>query len=479
MKESPDLVYTIVANFSSSSTNTPGTKCSTLVHTSMPIDLIIYGTLFYILIFVVGFIGNFLVIYVLMKEKEMRTFTNYLLANLSIADLLVLFTCVPTGLHDLFARERWYLGKVACYLIAFIENCMGYASILSIFFITLDRYYVICKPLTVKSIMTQARTLKVVILIWIVSVIANVPFLFLSSYKLAKFYDCTEGYKCYTKLSNLSKYYVFFSYFVIYFLIGMALLFMYYRIFKFLKRSNDFLFSCQRKSDAPSKTKENCVIEGQSLTDEDTRTNKVEILKKSKKNGKIVLARLASDPDLALDEDEANRVNQSITNDTETTKVNNTNNRSSYGEMVFYRKRDNTEETIVINVNNKLGKYVKQRKQIIGMLVALITVFYVCMFPLRIWNLVLILFGDKPWFNKHIRLREYWYISITCRILFYLNSSVNPILYNWFSKKFRRTFRRAIRIPKFFPKFLQFSSTATEHANQNNNNNDNQNINNM
>ena len=32
-----------------------------------------------------------------MKEKELRNFTNYLLANLSVADLMVLLTCVPSG----------------------------------------------------------------------------------------------------------------------------------------------------------------------------------------------------------------------------------------------------------------------------------------------------------------------------------------------------------------------------------------------
>ena len=71
----------------------------------MTLDLILYGTIFYSVIFLVGVIGNFLVIYVLMKEKELRNFTNYLLANLSVADLFVLLTCVPSGIHDLFGKS--------------------------------------------------------------------------------------------------------------------------------------------------------------------------------------------------------------------------------------------------------------------------------------------------------------------------------------------------------------------------------------
>ena len=68
----------------------------------MPLDVIIYGSMFYTIIFLVGFIGNSLVIYLLMKEKDLRSFTNYLLANLSVADLMVLCTMVPTAFHDLY-----------------------------------------------------------------------------------------------------------------------------------------------------------------------------------------------------------------------------------------------------------------------------------------------------------------------------------------------------------------------------------------
>lgn len=116
----------------------------------MPLDIIVVGSFLYLIVFLVGIVGNTSVIFVLMKERGMRNFTNYLLANLSIADLLVLITCVPSGLHDLFAKERWYLGQIWCYMVSFIENCMGTASLLSIFLITMERYYVICRPLKVK-----------------------------------------------------------------------------------------------------------------------------------------------------------------------------------------------------------------------------------------------------------------------------------------------------------------------------------------
>ena len=63
----------------------------------MPLDVQIIGSFLYVSIFVLGTIGNICVIYVLFKEKRLRNFTNYLLANLSVADLLVLIACVPSG----------------------------------------------------------------------------------------------------------------------------------------------------------------------------------------------------------------------------------------------------------------------------------------------------------------------------------------------------------------------------------------------
>lgn len=63
------------------------------------LDVLIISSFFYIFIFITGVVGNLLVVYVLLKEKELKNFTNYLLANLSVADLMVLFTCVPPGMN--------------------------------------------------------------------------------------------------------------------------------------------------------------------------------------------------------------------------------------------------------------------------------------------------------------------------------------------------------------------------------------------
>ncbi|XP_055329195.1 orexin receptor type 2-like isoform X2 [Paramacrobiotus metropolitanus] len=70
------------------------------------------ATVLYAGIFIVGVIGNLLVCYVVAAYKDMRdNIFHIFLANLSIADLLVVAVCVPTAMVDVFSEEIWYLGE--------------------------------------------------------------------------------------------------------------------------------------------------------------------------------------------------------------------------------------------------------------------------------------------------------------------------------------------------------------------------------
>jgi hypothetical protein len=356
----------------------------------IPSDITIYGSVFYSIIFLMGIVGNLLVLYLLIKEKELRNFTNYLLANLSISDLLVLFACVPTGFHDLYAKERWYLGEVMCHLIGFIENCMTFASILTILFITCERYYVICMPLKLKSVITPSRTFKLIILIWLISITVNLPFIFLSEYKKAKFYDNNVlEYKCSAKPTSVwTFYYIIVFSFSVYFIIGFVLLLMYYKITKNLELSNKILYSTIHK--------ENMILTN--VSDE---------------QNEYFLSKLA--------QEKIQRIKNHSTQD--------------IGEMTILKTKKKYR-------NSELDRYIKPRKQLIFMLMCIIISFYVCLFPLKIWSLILMFFAHEPFFTRIITLRTYMYINITTRIFFYMNSSINPILYNCLSKKFKRCFKK-------------------------------------
>lgn len=60
----------------------------------------------YVLVFVVGLIGNSFVIAVVYRSPRMRTVTNFFIVNLAVADVLVIVFCLPaTLLSNIFVRE--------------------------------------------------------------------------------------------------------------------------------------------------------------------------------------------------------------------------------------------------------------------------------------------------------------------------------------------------------------------------------------
>ena len=63
--------------------------------TSEELRLMIPVSVFYGLMFLLGTIGNILVIYCIAKYKRMKSITNQLLLSLACADLLLTLFCVP------------------------------------------------------------------------------------------------------------------------------------------------------------------------------------------------------------------------------------------------------------------------------------------------------------------------------------------------------------------------------------------------
>ena len=77
---------------------------------------LIFFTIVYVLVLISGLVGNFIVLYVILKNKDLKHFTNYFFANLSAADVFVLIFCIPTAIHDIWAKDQWYMGKFFCKL---------------------------------------------------------------------------------------------------------------------------------------------------------------------------------------------------------------------------------------------------------------------------------------------------------------------------------------------------------------------------
>lgn len=87
-----------------------------------PLYILVLSTISFVLIFVIGIIGNILVLVVVAFSKNMKTHVNLYLSNLCVADILVLIVCMPTVLIELHTKEVWYFGKVMCEFVFFLLN---------------------------------------------------------------------------------------------------------------------------------------------------------------------------------------------------------------------------------------------------------------------------------------------------------------------------------------------------------------------
>ena len=93
----------------------------------------------------------------------------------------------------------------------------------------------------------------------------------------------------------------------------------------------------------------------------------------------------------------------------------------------------------------------RQRKQVVFMLLSVIVLFFICVVPFRFTSILYDFISDSTWEN--IGFEGYLNIMNFVRIMFYLNSAANPILYNVFSTKFRNAFKMLCKCKKHQARF--------------------------
>lgn len=93
--------------------------------------------------------------------------------------------------------------------------------------------------------------------------------------------------------------------------------------------------------------------------------------------------------------------------------------------------------TVVLNKQTD-SHSIRARRQVILMLGTVVLSFFLCLIPFRVLTLWIII--SPPGIIQNLGIENYYIILYFCRIMVYLNSTVNPILYNLMSSKFRNGF---------------------------------------
>ncbi|KAL3222338.1 hypothetical protein MRX96_028437 [Rhipicephalus microplus] len=108
----------------------------------------------------------------------------------------------------------------------------------------------------------------------------------------------------------------------------------------------------------------------------------------------------------------------------------------------------------------------RARHQLVFMLVAVVVSFFVCLLPYRV--LILWIIVSPAPVEAQVSLELFYSLLYLCRVMLYLNSAMNPILYNAMSSKFRDAFfsilgfRRRSLTPQCTTQ--SFQSSFSNHA---------------
>ncbi|PNI70389.1 NMUR1 isoform 1 [Pan troglodytes] len=129
----------------------------------------------YLLIFVVGAVGNGLTCLVILRHKAMRTPTNYYLFSLAVSDLLVLLVGLPLELYEMWHNYPFLLGVGGCYFRTLLFEMVCLASVLNVTALSVERYVAVVHPLQARSMVTRAHVRRVLGAVWGLAMLCSLP----------------------------------------------------------------------------------------------------------------------------------------------------------------------------------------------------------------------------------------------------------------------------------------------------------------
>ena len=101
----------------------------------------------FLIVIILGFVGNNLVILVILLNKNMRTSNNLFILNLAISDLTLCVFSIPFNVYKTL-RHTWKFGSFLCKFSPFFQASNVFISTISITAIALDRLTILYKYLS-------------------------------------------------------------------------------------------------------------------------------------------------------------------------------------------------------------------------------------------------------------------------------------------------------------------------------------------
>ncbi|XP_050758803.1 succinate receptor 1 [Gymnogyps californianus] len=150
-----------------------------------------YLSTMYSLEFILGFIGNTIVVFGYIFCLKNWKSGNIYLFSLSLSDLL--FLCTLPILVNSYSRDQWVKEGILCYSNRFLLHANLYSSILFLTVVSIDRYMLIKYPFREHFLQKRRSALIVSVAIWIGVILELLPLMFfLEPITSANNYKCLD-----------------------------------------------------------------------------------------------------------------------------------------------------------------------------------------------------------------------------------------------------------------------------------------------
>ncbi|KAM7451149.1 hypothetical protein ABFA07_001213 [Porites harrisoni] len=148
----------------------------------------------FLIIVLMGLVGNTLVILVIRLTKTMRPPMNMLLLNLAVADMVVaVFVAIQFVIEPTFEHPSGTTGLWLCKFITggTITWSAAAVSVGNLVAISIERYHAVVQPLASRSTLTKTRLKLIIVGCWLFGFFWNIPLFAVMSYR-ADLKSCGE-----------------------------------------------------------------------------------------------------------------------------------------------------------------------------------------------------------------------------------------------------------------------------------------------
>lgn len=114
--------------------------------------------------------GNLVIVFTVTLDAHLHSPMYFLLANLSVIDMLFCSIAAPKMICDIFNKQK-VISFCGCITQIFFSHAVGGTEMVLLISMAFDRYVAICKPLYYLTIMSPRMCLYFLVMSWIIGLI--------------------------------------------------------------------------------------------------------------------------------------------------------------------------------------------------------------------------------------------------------------------------------------------------------------------